>query len=158
MKKVAIIHGPNLNLLGSREQNIYGNLSLAELNQNLSLLGQKLNLQLEFMQSNIEGEIVDYIQKLSGRCDAAIINAGAYTHTSIAIRDALLGVDLRFIEVHLSNVDKREDFRKKSYLSDIATGVIYGMGPLGYELALQAIGQLTNSIPNRELPLTTVRF
>lgn len=139
MKKVNIINGPNLNLVGSREKNLYGNLSLAEINQNLSALAPQLNLQLEFMQSNIEGELVDYIQKLRDRCDAIIINAGAYTHTSIAIRDALLGTALPFIEVHLSNVDKREEFRKTSYLSDVAAGVIYGFGALGYELALRAV-------------------
>ena len=139
MKKIAIINGPNLNLLGSREKNIYGNLSLAELNQHLSSLAQKMNLQLDFMQSNIEGELVDHIQKLSGRCDAIVINAGAYTHTSVAIRDALIALALPFIEVHLSNVDKREEFRKTSYLSDIAAGVISGFGALSYELALQAI-------------------
>jgi 3-dehydroquinate dehydratase-2 len=142
MKKVTLINGPNLNLLGDREKNLYGSLSLAEINQNLVKLAPSFNLQLEFMQSNIEGELVDYIQKLSGRCDAVIINAGAYTHTSIAIRDALLAVALPFIEVHLSNVDKREEFRRVSYLSDVACGVIYGFGPLGYELALQAVARL----------------
>src|SRR5689334_10059261 len=131
MKKVNVINGPNLNLLGSREPQLYGKRSLDEINQNLSRLAQKLNLQLEFMQSNLEGELVDHIQKLPGRCDAIVINAGAYTHTSIAIRDALLAVALPFIEVHLCNVDKREAFRKTSYLSDIASGVIYGFGPLG---------------------------
>jgi len=136
MKKIHIINGPNLNLLGLREKNIYGDLSLDEINKRLSELAKTLELELTFMQSNLEGELVDYIQKLSGHCDCLIINAGAYTHTSIAIRDALIAVDLPFIEVHLSNLDKREEFRKVSYLSDIASGVISGFGALGYELAL----------------------
>ena len=136
MKKIHIINGPNLNLLGLREKNIYGDLSLDEINKRLSELAKTLELELTFMQSNLEGELVDYIQKLSGHCDCLIINAGAYTHTSIAIRDALIAVDLPFIEVHLSNLDKREEFRKISYLSDIASGVISGFGALGYELAL----------------------
>ncbi len=138
MKKIHLINGPNLNLLGNREQKLYGDLRLDEINHHLSTVASRLNLQLEFMQSNIEGELVDYIQKLSD-CAYLIINAGAYTHTSIAIRDALLAVALPFIEVHLSNLDKRESFRKTSYLSDLASGVIYGFGPLGYELALYAI-------------------
>ncbi len=136
MKKIHIINGPNLNLLGLREKNIYGDLSLDEINKRLSELAKTLELELTFMQSNLEGELVDYIQKLNGHCDCLIINAGAYTHTSIAIRDALIAVDLPFIEVHLSNLDKREEFRKISYLSDIASGVISGFGALGYELAL----------------------
>ncbi|HSW71146.1 MAG TPA: type II 3-dehydroquinate dehydratase [Gammaproteobacteria bacterium] len=142
MRKIAIINGPNLNLLGSREKNVYGNLSLAEVNQHLTQFAESLGFRLEFIQSNIEGELVNYIQQLKDRATAIIINAGAYTHTSIAIRDALLAVALPFIEVHLSNVDKREEFRKHSYLSDIASGVIYGFGPMGYELALQAAAKM----------------
>jgi 3-dehydroquinate dehydratase-2 len=142
MKKILIINGPNLNLLGQREKNIYGNSSLEEINAKLRELALTLNLELEFFQSNIEGELINSIQKSLGHCDYIIINAGAYTHTSIGIRDALAATGLPFIEVHLSNIDKREEFRKTSYLSDLAQGVIYGFGPLGYELALYGIKNL----------------
>lgn len=141
MKKINIINGPNLNLLGNREKHLYGSQSLEEINLKLANLAHNFKFEIEFMQSNHEGELVDYIQKLSGRCDYLIINAGAYTHTSLAIRDALSASGLPFIEVHLSNIDKRETFRKISYLSDLACGVIYGFGALGYELALSAIAK-----------------
>ncbi len=146
MKKVSIINGPNLNLLGLREKEIYGERRLEDINRGLVLLGEQLNLVVSFMQSNVEGELVDHIQKLRGNCDYLIINAGAYTHTSIAIRDALSASKLPFIEVHLSNLDKREEFRKTSYLSDLACGVIYGFGPLGYELALSAIASKIKTV------------
>jgi len=145
MKKISIINGPNLNLLGLREKNLYGELNLDEINRKLLVVANQLNIQLEFMQSNVEGELVNFIQGLQDHCDGIIINAGAYTHTSIAIRDALSAVSLPFIEVHLSNVDKREEFRKTSHLSDLASGVIYGLGPLGYELALQAMSRIVIS-------------
>jgi 3-dehydroquinate dehydratase II len=142
MKKIAVIHGPNLNLLGTREKNIYGDMTLTELNTRLEQMTDGMGLDVQFFQSNIEGELVDYIQKLQDDCDFIIINAGAYTHTSISIRDALLAVHVPFIEVHLSNVDKREEFRKTSFLSDIASGVIYGFGVLGYELAIKGASRL----------------
>ncbi len=142
MRRVSVIHGPNLNLLGTREKDIYGDLTLSELNNGLEQKAKHLGLSIDFMQSNIEGELVNYIQSLSQRSDFLIINAGGYTHTSIAIRDALLSAAIPFIEVHLSNVDKREEFRKTSVLSDIAQGVIYGLGALSYELALIGASRL----------------
>lgn len=145
MKRVAVINGPNLNLLGAREKNIYGDKPLTTINSNLEQTAKHLNFSIDFMQSNLEGELVNYIQALIGKCDFLIINAGGYTHTSVAIRDALLSVAIPFIEVHLSNVDKREEFRKISFLSDIASGVIYGFGALSYELALIAAAKLLAS-------------
>lgn len=136
MKKILVIHGPNLNLLGHREKHIYGNQTLAELNVYLKNVALGLGLEIEFTQSNVEGELIAFIQKAEGCCDCIILNAGGYTHTSVAIRDALLTVNIPFIEVHLSNLDKREEFRKPSFLSDVASGVIYGFGTLGYELAI----------------------
>jgi 3-dehydroquinate dehydratase-2 len=149
MKKIAIINGPTLNLLGHREKNIYGEQSLEALNQQLQAVGKNLNISLEFLQSNIEGELVNAIQGLINHCECIIINAGAYTHTSIAIRDALLAVALPFIEVHISNLKQREAFRQKSYLSDIASGVIHGFGLLGYELALYAAAKIVVSAHNQ---------
>lgn len=144
MKTVAVINGPNLNTLGKRETLIYGHQNLNDINHDLNILAKKLNLQLEFMQSNIEGELINHIQSVSKHCDCIIINAGAYTHTSIAIRDALIAAALPFIEVHLSNVDRREEFRKISYLSDIASGVISGFGPFSYKLALYGAEKILN--------------
>lgn len=138
MKKVLIVNGPNLNLLGKREREIYGDLSYEKLNEDLEKEASKIGLGLEIFQSNHEGEIVDRLQSAKGEADMVIINAGAFTHTSVAIRDALLAVEIPFIEVHLSNVYKREDFRKHSYLSDIAEGIIAGLGPKVYFLALHA--------------------
>ncbi len=135
--KISVIHGPNLNLLGLREPLVYGNKTLKGINKQLSNKALALGCEIEFFQSNSEGEIVDYIQLLKERnFDGLILNAAAYTHTSIAIRDSLLAIDIPFIEVHISNVFKRESFRHKSYLSDIAVGVISGFGYMGYEYAL----------------------
>lgn len=135
--KISVIHGPNLNLLGLREPSIYGNKTLKGINEQLSNKALILGCEIEFFQSNSEGEIVDYVQLLKERnFDGLILNAAAYTHTSIAIRDALLAIGIPFIEVHISNVFKRESFRHKSYLSDIAVGVISGFGYMGYEYAL----------------------
>jgi 3-dehydroquinate dehydratase-2 len=139
MTRVLVIHGPNLNLLGTREPGVYGTASLPDVNQSLTALGRELGLEVEFMQSNHEGELVDAIQKAKGRVQAILINPGAYTHTSIAIRDAFLGVGLPFVEVHLSNIFSREPFRQKSLLSDVAQGVISGFGPESYKLGLRAI-------------------
>ena len=135
-KKVLVIHGLNLHLLGKREPDVYGNCTLNQKNQELRKRAQKHNLAIEVCQSNSESTIVEKITKT--KYDFLIINPAAYTHTSIAIRDALLLLDIPIIEVHLSNVHAREDFRKHSYFSDIAVGVISGLGPVGYELALQA--------------------
>lgn len=139
MVKVLCIHGPNLNLLGAREPKVYGKTTLKEINKAMQTLAKELGLTLEFFQSNHEGELVDAIQKAKGKAQAVIINPGAFTHTSIAIRDAFLATGLPFIEVHLSNVFAREPFRRHSYLSDIALGVISGFGKNSYLLALRAL-------------------
>jgi 3-dehydroquinate dehydratase-2 len=136
---VLFLNGPNLNLLGQREPEVYGQLSLSDLNDLMADKASRLGLVLTTYQSNIEGELVNRVHqaKLDG-VDFIVINPGAYTHTSVAIRDAFLGTEIPFIEVHLSNVFSRESFRHQSYLSDIAVGVISGFGAHGYELALQA--------------------
>lgn len=136
-KKVLVIHGPNLNLLGKRETEIYGNKSLEEINKNISFLASELNIYVKTIQLNSEGEIVDVIQK--DDYDALIINPAAYTHTSIAIRDAIAAVHKPTIEVHLSNIASREEFRKKSYIAEVAIGQISGFGSDSYLLALRAV-------------------
>ncbi|MBN3860252.1 type II 3-dehydroquinate dehydratase [Neisseriaceae bacterium PsAf] len=136
MKKILIINGPNLNLLGTREPEVYGSDTLDSINQRLLDSVTDLSVDLTFFQSNAEHEIINQIHAAQNKQEFIIINPGAFTHTSIAIRDALLGVNIPFIEVHLSNVYKRESFRKHSYLSDIAVGVISGLGQDGYKYAL----------------------
>ncbi|QRN41663.1 MAG: type II 3-dehydroquinate dehydratase [Neisseriaceae bacterium] len=144
MKKILIINGPNLNLLGSREPEVYGSDTLDSINQKLSDLVVNLSVDLTFFQSNAEHEIINQIHAAQGKQQFIIINPGAFTHTSIAIRDALLGVSIPFIEVHLSNIYRRESFRKHSYLSDVALGVISGLGQDGYRYALDyAIKMIT---------------
>jgi 3-dehydroquinate dehydratase-2 len=136
-QRVLVLHGPNLNMLGTREPNIYGNATLEEINSDLTKLAAKAGTRLTCFQSNAEAELIDRVQCASReRTDFIIINPAAFTHTSIALRDALAGTQIPFIEVHLSNVFAREPFRKKSYFSDLARGVITGLGPKGYELAL----------------------
>ncbi len=135
--KILIIHGPNLNLLGTREKDLYGKTDLETLNKTLKEQADQENLDLEIFQSNSEGEIVNKISESLKRIDFLIINPAAYTHTSIAIRDALLAVEIPAIEVHLSNIFKREDFRKKSLISDIVVGIISGLGIDSYKLALK---------------------
>jgi len=137
-QRILVLHGPNLNLLGTREPEVYGRLALADINQRLEHLAAERGAVLAVYQSNHEGALVDRIQE-AGRdgTEYIIINAAAYTHTSVAIRDALAAVDIPFVEVHLSNVYKREGFRHHSYLSDTAQGVIAGLGAFGYEAALQ---------------------
>lgn len=137
--KVAVIHGPNLNLLGQREPSIYGAETLAEVDSALARLAEDLGVEIEFFQSNGEGALVDHIQEAVGRVDGIVINAGAYTHTSIALRDALVGVGLPFVEVHLSNVHARESFRHRSFLSDRAVGVVAGFGIESYLLGLRGL-------------------
>jgi len=142
-KSILVLHGPNLNLLGQREPEHYGQLTLADINQNLSELSKASDISLETFQSNAEAEIVTKIQSLANKADFIIINPAAFTHTSIAIRDALSAVKIPFIEVHLSNVYARESFRHHSYFSDIAVGVISGLGAEGYNAALRyALHQL----------------
>ena len=137
--KILIINGPNLNMLGRREPSIYGGLDLAAIEE-LIRAKAPAGVELSFYQSNHEGALVDRIQQaLEDRIDGIVINPGAYTHTSVALRDALLAVSLPVVEVHLSNVAKREDFRQMSFISDIAVGTITGLGPLGYVFAVQAL-------------------
>ncbi len=138
MKKVLVIHGPNLNLLGRREPEVYGKEGLEKINNEISREAKNLDLSVDFFQSNSEGEIVDKIQQSAEGFSIIIINPAAYTHTSVAIRDALLAVHLPAIEVHLSNIYKREEFRKKSFISDIVIGQISGFGAYGYILAIKA--------------------
>jgi 3-dehydroquinate dehydratase-2 len=142
---ILIIHGPNLNMLGKREPEIYGNTTLEEINASLLQLGNQAGLSLETFQSNHEGEIVSRIQEAAGVCDGLIINPGAYTHTSIAIRDAVLMLDCPIIEIHLSNIYKRESFRHQSMLADIVTAQLTGFGVQGYSMALEAIIKMTGS-------------
>jgi 3-dehydroquinate dehydratase-2 len=146
MASIRVLHGPNLNLLGTREPEVYGSETLNDINQRLEIQASRAAYDISFFQSNAEHEIVDAIQAgIADKVDYFIINPGAFTHTSIAIRDAFFAVNIPFIEVHLSNVHAREAFRQHSYLSDIAQGVILGLGAQGYELALQAvISQMNN--------------
>lgn len=136
--RVLVIHGPNLNLLGRREPGIYGALTLAQINAELERLARELGVEIEFFQSNHEGSLVEAIQGALGRIDAIVINPAAYTHTSVAIRDALLAVSLPTVEVHLSNVHKREEFRHRSLVADVAAGQVMGFGLHSYLLGLRA--------------------
>lgn len=143
-KRVLVIHGPNLNMLGKREPAVYGSTTLNEIDVALKRKGAELGLDVETFQSNHEGEIVEKIQAAMGVCDGVIINPAAYTHTSVAIRDALLLHDAPIIEVHLSNIYRREPFRHKSMVADIATAQISGMGAAGYRLALEGLAEVLN--------------
>jgi len=134
---ILVLNGPNLNLLGTREPEVYGSQTLADIERELNAAAQAKSAQIEFFQTNHEGAMVDRIQLArTDRTDFIIINAGAFTHTSVAVRDALAAVSLRFIEVHLSNLHKREQFRHRSYLADLAVGAITGLGASGYRYAL----------------------
>lgn len=138
--RIQVIHGPNLNLLGTREPGHYGVATLADINQQLLSLADQLGAELTTYQSNHEGELVDYIQKASSEnIDAIVINPAAYTHTSVALRDALLATRIPFVEVHLSNIHKREEFRHRSLLVDAAIGTVAGFGPSSYTMALRGI-------------------
>ncbi|UAW99153.1 type II 3-dehydroquinate dehydratase [Halopseudomonas nanhaiensis] len=139
MASILVLHGPNLNLLGTREPGLYGAVTLAQINQRLTDLASAMGHQLDWLQSNAEHQLVERIHAARDEAiEFILINPAAFTHTSVAIRDALLAVSIPFIEVHLSNVYKREPFRHHSYFSDVAEGVICGLGAQGYELALQA--------------------
>ena len=140
--KIIIINGPNINLLGEREQSQYGTITFQKLKENCYQKSKDLELELEFSQSNIEGEIVNIIQEAKKNFDGIIINAAGFTHTSVAIRDALDIFKKPIIEIHISNIYKREEFRKKSLISDIATGGIFGLGSDGYILAIIAMQKL----------------
>ncbi|ROS01524.1 3-dehydroquinate dehydratase [Sinobacterium caligoides] len=139
MAKILLLNGPNLNLLGTREPEIYGSTTLADIEQRLAKQANAAGHQLDTLQSNAEHLIIERIHAARDEVDFIIINPAAFTHTSIAIRDALAGTAIPFIEIHLSNVHAREPFRQHSYLADIATGVICGLGVDGYDLALQAV-------------------
>jgi 3-dehydroquinate dehydratase II len=138
MSRVLVLHGPNLNLLGRREPRIYGLVTLEEINHRLHKLAAEHHVELEILQSNHEGELVEAIQGAMGRINALIINAGAYTHTSVALRDAIAAVAIPTIEVHLSNLARRESYRHHSYLTEVAVGQIMGFGADSYVLGLQA--------------------
>ena len=138
MANTLVINGPNLNLLGKREPHIYGRQTLAQVIEELETLADDYQVRLLHFQSNSEAQIIDRIHQAMGDVDFIIINPAAFTHTSVAIRDALSGVQIPFIEVHLSNIHQREPFRAHSYFSDLAQGVIAGLGTLGYQLALTA--------------------
>lgn len=140
--RVIVINGPNLNMLGVREKNFYGEKSLDEINEELLDLAKSFSMEIEFYQSNHEGEIVDKIQNCYGKKDYILINPGAYTHTSVAIRDALLSVDIPTVEIHLSNPYKRECFRHKSLIEDIVVGKIVGFGSTGYKMGLFYLNEL----------------
>jgi 3-dehydroquinate dehydratase-2 len=140
--KIIIINGPNLNLLGEREQSQYGSTTFAQLKENCLKESSKIGIELEFAQSNIEGELVDLIQDARNKYDGMIINAAGFTHTSVAIRDALDLFKKPIIELHISNIYKREEFRHKSLISDIATGGIFGLGVEGYILAIISIEKI----------------
>ncbi|TXT21865.1 MAG: 3-dehydroquinate dehydratase II [Gallionellaceae bacterium] len=138
MKNILVLHGPNLNLLGQREPDVYGHVTLSEINEKLKKIAHAGGANLQHFQSNAEAELVERVQRSrQDGTDFIIINPAAFTHTSVAIRDALAAVAIPFIEVHISNVFAREAFRKESYFSDIAVGVISGLGVTGYELAVQ---------------------
>lgn len=142
MPTIMVLHGPNLNLLGSREPELYGSETLEEINGRLERLAAELGVEIVVRQSNHEGELVEAIQKAPDVADALIINPAAYTHTSVAIRDALLAVGLPALEVHLSNPQQRETFRHESLIADVVIGTVSGFGPMSYELALRAAAAL----------------
>tara|TARA_Y100001970_G_scaffold291987_1_gene431384 strand:- start:4312 stop:4758 length:447 start_codon:yes stop_codon:yes gene_type:complete len=144
-QKILVINGPNLNLLGTREKEKYGNISLEDIKKKCDLHGKKINLDVEFKQSNVEGEIVNFIQEARKTHKGIIINAGGYTHTSVAILDALLAVKKPTIELHITNIYKREDFRHKSLISKAADGIICGLGTDGYIMALNGIKKIINN-------------
>ena len=141
--KILVLHGPNLNMLGQREKKIYGSVSLEKINNEIKKESKKLNIETEIKQSNIEGELVNYIQKAGKNgCKGILINPAAYTHTSVAIRDAILTTKLPVVEVHLSNIYKREEFRHKSLIAPVSTGQISGFGKESYILGLNALASI----------------
>ncbi len=140
--KIVVIQGPNLNMLGHREQNIYGPMKLEQIHEQMKAVAKENNVEIEFFQTNLEGEIVDKIQECLGDADGIIINPAAYSHTSIAIRDAISAVALPTVEVHISNIFRREEFRASSMTAPVSTGVISGFGPFGYHLAMISLLQI----------------
>ena len=144
--KIVVIQGPNLNMLGVREQNIYGPMKLEQIHAQMKEVATQNGVEIEFFQSNLEGEIVDKIQECYGEAQGIIINAAAYTHTSIAIRDAISAVSIPTIEVHISNVYRREDFRQKNLIAPVCASSVIGFGPFGYHLAMMGMLQIMNEI------------
>lgn len=142
MRKILVLHGPNLNLLGEREPNIYGSVTLEEINQELNQSAKTLGVELRIVQSNHEGEIVETLQNARHWAEVILINPAAYTHTSVAIRDAISAISIPTIEVHLSNIHAREGFRQSSHVAPVAVGQIAGFGKASYLLALQAAAQM----------------
>lgn len=137
--KIAVLNGPNLNLLGTREPEIYGHETLDDLERRLRVVGKELRVELEFAQHNSEGELIERVHAMRGRVQGALVNAGAYSHTSLALRDAFVGIALPFVEVHISNIYARERERRHSTLASAAVGIVCGLGVLGYELALRGL-------------------
>lgn len=145
---ILVLHGPNLNLLGTREPTIYGTITLEEVNASLKKLGMDLGVSVETRQSNLEGELVTWIQEANAQFEGLVFNPAAYTHTSIALRDAVVGVGIPMVEVHLSNIHRRESFRRRSYLAPVSLGQISGFGPQSYLLGLRAlVDALQRTIP-----------
>lgn len=144
--KIMVIQGPNINMLGVREPSIYGTMKMEDIHAQMKLVADQHGVEIEFFQSNLEGELVDKIQECLGDSDGIIINPAAYTHTSIAIRDALTAIAIPTIEVHISNPARREDFRHKSLIAPVAAGVISGFGPVGYHLAIIGMLQIFEQI------------
>ncbi|SFV59578.1 3-dehydroquinate dehydratase II [hydrothermal vent metagenome] len=144
--KIVVIQGPNLNMLGVREQNIYGPMKLEQIHAQMKEVASQNGVEIEFFQSNLEGEIVDKIQECYGEAQGIIINAAAYTHTSIAIRDAIAAVSIPTIEVHISNVYRREEFRQKNFIAPVCASSVIGFGPFGYHLAMMGMLQIMSEI------------
>ncbi len=145
---ILVLHGPNLNLLGTREPTLYGTITLEEVDASLKKLGMDLGVSVESRQSNLEGELVTWIQEANAEFDGLVFNPAAYTHTSIALRDAVVGVGIPMVEVHLSNIHRRENFRRRSYLAPVSLGQISGFGPQSYLLGLRAlVDALQRTIP-----------
>ena len=145
VRRILVLHGPNLNLLGSRETDIYGKTTLDEINLHLKKLAKEVGVEIDARQFNGEGELVECIQKARGKYGAIVFNPGAYTHTSVALRDAVSAVNIPTIEVHLSNIASREEFRQKSLIAPVAVGQISGFGPMSYVLALRAAAKIVKA-------------
>ena len=144
--KIVVIRGPNLNMLGVREQQIYGPMKLEQIHAQMKEVATQNGVEIEFFQSNLEGELVDKIQECYGEAQGIIINAAAYTHTSIAIRDAIAAVNIPTIEVHISNIHRREEFRQKNMIAPVCASSVVGFGPFGYHLAMMGMLQIMNEI------------
>jgi 3-dehydroquinate dehydratase II len=140
-KSILVLNGPNLNLLGTRQPEVYGHTTLPDVEEMCRKKAEALGITVECRQSNYEGQFVDWIQESKGKFDGIVFNPGAYTHTSVAIHDAIAGVEAKVVEVHISNIHQRETFRHHSYVSKVAIGVIAGLGVIGYELALEALAR-----------------